>query len=406
MLDGCLFLLFPVYLHETCGADMAKLTAAEVKNAGPGKHQDGSGLYLRVTAKGSKSWTLRITVDGKRRDIGLGSWPEVSLADARRKTAEHRSAVAEGRDPLADKRRGETPTFRQAAQASYEMNLPRWRNERHAKAWWQTLETYAMPTLGDMAVDRIHQSDVLGCLTPIWATKPETARRVRQRIRAVLRWAMAHGYVEHNAAGEAIDGALPAMPKVKNHHRALHYAEVAGALAVIDASGASTASKLCFRFIALTAARSGEARNATWGEIGFDTATWTVPAGRMKANAEHRVPLSGAALEVLDRAKDLRDGSDLIFPSPLRPGHPISNMTLTELLKKTGLHDRATIHGLRSSARTFALEQTDAPWAVAEAMLAHTLGDQVQASYIRGDLFDRRRQLMDDWAAYIASQPK
>ena len=385
---------------------MGKLTAAEVKSAGPGRHQDGDGLYLRVTARGSKSWTLRISVDGKRRDIGLGSWPEVGLGDARRKTAELRAAVADGRDPLADRRRGRTPTFREAAEAVYEMNLPRWRSDRHAKAWWQTLETYAMAALGEAPVDRVRQSDVLGCLTPIWATKPETARRVRQRIRAVLRWAMAHGYVEHNAAGEAIDGALPAMPKVKSHHRALHYSQVAEALGSIDASGASEASKLCFRFIALTAARSGEARNATWPEIDFHAAAWTVPASRMKANAEHRVPLSEPALEVLHRAKGLADGSELIFPSPLRPGRPLSNMTLTELLKKTGLHDRATVHGLRSSARTFALEQTDAPWAVAEAMLAHTLGDQVQASYIRGDLFDRRRQLMDHWAEYITTQPQ
>lgn len=166
---------------------MAKLTAARVRTAKPGRHQDGDGLYLRVTEKGSKSWTLRITVDGTRRDMGLGSWPDVSLADARRRTSEYRAVVAEGRDPLAERRRGDTPTFRQAAEAAYEMNRPRWRNERHIGSWWQSLETYAMPTLGAMRVDRIHQSDVLACLSPIWTVKQETARRVRQRIRTALR---------------------------------------------------------------------------------------------------------------------------------------------------------------------------------------------------------------------------
>lgn len=385
---------------------MAKLTAAKVRTAKPGRHQDGNGLYLRVTDKGSKSWTLRITVDGKRRDLGLGSWPDVSLADARRKTSECRAVVAEGRDPLAGRRRGDTPTFRQAAEAAYEMNRPRWRNERHIGSWWQSLETYAMPTLGEMRVDRIHQSDVLACLTPIWTVRQETARRVRQRIRNVLRWCMAHGHIDHNVAGEAIDGALPPMPKVKAPLRALHYSEVAEMLAIIDQSGASKASKLAVRFIALTAARSGEARLAIWDEIDFYTATWTVPAERMKANVEHRVSLSEPALDVLEHAKALYDGSPLVFPSALRPGHPISNMTLTELLKKVGLHSRTTIHGLRSAFRTFALEQTDAPWAVAEAALAHTLGDQVAQSYARTDLFARRRQLMDDWAAYIADQPE
>lgn len=380
---------------------MAKLTAAKVRTAGPGRHQDGNGLYLRVTDKGSKSWTLRITVDGRRRDIGIGSWPDVSLADARRKTAEHRAAVADGRDPVAERRRGGTPTFREAARAVYEMNLPRWRNQRAIDSWWQSLEVYAMPILGKMPVDRIHQSDVLACLTPIWTTKHETARRVRQRIRTSLRWAMAHGHVEHNAAGEAIDGALPPMPKVRNHLRALHYTEVADALAVIDQSGASMASKLCIRFIALTAARSGEARKAGWDEIDFDTATWTVPAERMKAGVEHKVPLSDAAMAVLDSAKDLHDGSDLIFPSPLRPGCPMSDNTMYLLLKKTGLHSRTTTHGLRSSFRTFALEQTDAPWAVAEAALAHKLGDQAAQSYIRGDAFDRRRRLMEEWATHL-----
>ncbi|MXW59405.1 MAG: site-specific integrase [Acidimicrobiia bacterium] len=191
------------------------------------------------------------------------------------------------------------------------------------------------------------------------------------------------------------------MPRVKSHFRSLPYAEVEDALAVVEKSGASPSAKLCLRFTVLTAARSCEARNAQWDEIDFSAREWKVPAERMKAASEHRVPLSDAALEVLDRAKDSHDGSNLVFPSPLKPGKPLSDMTLTKILRDVGLSDRATVHGFRASFRTWALEQTDTPWAVAEAALAHTLGDSVQQSYIRGDAYTKRRKLMDQWADYL-----
>ncbi|MYB11060.1 MAG: tyrosine-type recombinase/integrase [Acidimicrobiia bacterium] len=380
---------------------MPLLTAAEVKNAGPGKHQDGQGLFLRVYESGAKCWVLRLTVDRRRREIGLGGWPEVSLADARRKTLEHRAAVAGGRDILAEKRRARVPTFREAAKSVHEAHRPRWRSDRHAANWWASLEKHAFPEIGDMRVDRINQSDVLRVLTPIWTTRPEVARKTRQRIRTILRWAMAHGYVQFNMAGEVIEGALPPMPRVKSHFRSLPYSKVAEALAVVEESGASPSAKLCLRFVVLTAARSGEARNATWDEIDFETCEWKIPAERMKAASEHRVPLSEAAMDVLGRAKACHDGSDLVFPSPLKPGRPLSDMTLTKILRDVGLSDRATVHGFRASFRTWALEETDAPWAVAEAALAHSLGDSVQQAYIRGDAYDKRRKLMDQWADYL-----
>ena len=380
---------------------MPNLTATQIKAAGPGKHGDGQGLYLRVTDAGSKSWVLRITVDARRRDIGLGSWPEVSLADARRKVAEYRFAVSDGRDPLADKRRADVPNFREAAKKVYEANRPRWRSDQHADRWWASLENHVFPVIGDMRVDRITQSDVLRCLEPIWTTRPEAARKVRQRIRTTLRWCQAHGYIQLNVAGEVIDGALPPMPRVQSHFRSLPYGEVADGLAVVDQSGASPASKLCLRFVVLTAARSGEARNATWDEVDFAACEWRIPAERMKAASEHRVPLSEAALEVLDGAKNLHDGSDLVFPSPLKPGRPLSDVTLTKVLRDVGLAERATVHGFRASFRTWALEQTDTPWAVAEAALAHGLGDSVQQAYIRGDAYQKRRKLMDRWALFL-----
>ncbi|MYB10771.1 MAG: DUF4102 domain-containing protein [Acidimicrobiia bacterium] len=380
---------------------MSNLTAAKVKTAGPGKYHDGQGLHLRVTDSGSKSWVLRITVDGRRHDIGLGGWPDVSLADARRKALGHRSAAADGRDPLADKRRPVTPAFKDAAQAVYGANRPRWRSERHAANWWGSLEKHVFPVIGDVRVDHITQSDVLRVLTPIWTTRPEVARKTRQRIRTILRWAMAHGYVQFNVAGEVIDGALPPMPRVQSHFRSLPHQEVANALAIVDESGASSSAKLCLRFVVLTAARSGEARNAVWDEVDFAAQEWRIPASRMKAASEHRVPLSAAALEVLNYAKDLYDGSDLVFPSPLRHGRPLSDMTLTKILRDLGLSGRATVHGFRASFRTWALEETDAPWAVAEAALAHTLGDSVQQAYIRGDAYAKRRKLMAQWAGYL-----
>ena len=204
-----------------------------------------------------------------------------------------------------------------------------------------------------------------------------------------------------NVAGEVIDGALPPMPRVQSHFRSLPYQEVAEALTIVDGSGASLAAKLCLRFVVLTAARSGEARNAVWDEIDFDAREWRIPATRMKTANEHRVPLSDAALEVLQQAKGLHDGSGLVFPSPLKPGRPLSDMTLTKVLRDVGLAERATVHGFRAPFRTWALEQTDTPWAVAEAALAHGLGDAVQQSHIRGDAYTRRCKLMEDWAQFL-----
>ena len=366
-----------------------------------GRYSDGGGLHLFVGKTGHKSWVLRVTIDGRRRDIGLGGFPSVSLAQARAKAADHRAAIAQGRDPVAEKRALAMPTFREAAHTVHEANRPRWRNDKHSVSWMQTLERHAMPVLGNMHLDRIDRGDVLRVLTPIWTTRPETARRVRQRMRTVFRWAMAHGFIESNPAGEAIDGALPPMPKVKAHLRALPYQEVGAALETVDASQASMAARLCFRFLVLTAARSGEARGATWSEVDLRGKVWRIPARRMKAGMEHRVPLSKQALDVLSEASVLRDESGLVFPSPLKEGAAMSDMTLTKVLRSVGLGDRATVHGFRSGFKNWTMEQTDTPWAVSEAALAHTLGNSTEQAYARSDLFERRRTLMQQWADYL-----
>ena len=260
----------------------------------PGRYSDGGGLHLYISKAGRKSWVLRITVNGRRRDFGLGGYPSVSLALACEKASDNRGAVAEGRDPVAEKHAPAMPTFREAAYSVHGENKPRWRNARHIADWMQALERHAMPALGNKPLNRIDRGDVLQVLTLIWTTRPETARRVRQRMRTVFKWAMAYGFMESNPAGEAIDGALPAMPKVKAHFRALPYQEVKSALDTVAASHASMSAKLCFRFLVLTASRSGEARCATWDEIDLQGQEWRIPSVRMKAGMEHRVPLSGA----------------------------------------------------------------------------------------------------------------
>ena len=248
----------------------------------PGRYSDGGGLHQFISKVRWKSCVVRVTNDGRRRDIGQGGYPAVSLAQAREKAGSHRAAVAEGRDPLAERHAPAMPTFREAAHTVHQANRPRWRNARHVAAWIQTLERHAIPVLGGKPLDRIDRTAVLRVLTPIWTTRPETARRVRQRMRTIFRWAMAHGFMETNPAGEAIDGALPPMPKVKAHLRALPYEEVGAALRTVDASQASVSARLCFRLLVLTAARSGEARGATWDEIDLEGRVWRIPPERMK----------------------------------------------------------------------------------------------------------------------------
>ena len=380
---------------------MGRLTGAKAKSLSrPGRHGDGDTLYLCVKASGAKSWIQRITIDGRRHDIGLGAFPVVGLAKARERAFANRVAIADGRNPLAEKIKASIPTFREAAEKTIEANRPRWRNPKTDRNWTAALERHAFPVLGNMRVDRIGREDVLRVLTPLWTSKPEQARKLRRRIRATLAWCQAHGHIEHNIAGDAIDGALPAQPAVKEHLRALPYRDVAEALATVDSSRASPTAKLCLWFTILTAARSGETRGAAWAEIDLEAHEWRVPANRMKSNVEHRVPLSDAAMAVLQRALPLRNNhSDLIFPSPARRGRPLSDMTLTKVLRDSGLADRATVHGFRSSFRDWCAE-TGKPRELAEAALAHVVAG-VEGAYFRSDLFERRRQLMADWAQYL-----
>ena len=381
------------------------LSHAKIKGLRPGLHCDGNGLYLNVKSSGSKSWSLRFMIDGRRREMGLGSYPAIGLAKARAIAAAHRSDIAVGIDPFEKRHRASAPIFREAARKFHAANLQRWRSKKHADDWWATLERHAFKQIGHKPVNRIGREDMFRVLTPIWTSKAETARRVRQRIRAVLQWAVAKGYVKHNVAGEVLDAAFPVMPKVKEHLRALPCEDVAMALRVVESSAARLQVKLAFRFLVLTAARSGMVRGARWDEINLEKREWRIPAERMKANKEHRVPLSSEALAVLVCADAVREASTLVFSSPRRPGQALSDMSMTKLLRDVGLADRTTAHGFRSAFRVWASERTSAGYEVMEMCLAHTVGSLTERAYARSDLFDKRRGLMQQWSDYVTNPP-
>ena len=380
-----------------------RLSAVDIENAPPGKHADGDGLTLVVKPSGRRSWVGRVTVNGERREIGLGAYPAVSLDEARRRTAELRARASLVNGVVVPDPAGQiaaVPTFAQAAATVHALNGPRWRSAHHAREWLASLRRHA-GALSDLPVDRITRAHVLEVLHPIWHDKPETARRVRQRIRTVLSYAMAlHEHIASNAAGDGIDAALPPMPRIRNHQRALHYRDVPEALKQVANCDSSAAAKLCLRFLVLTAVRSTEARGARWSEITEADAAWRIPGERMKSGVEHRVPLSRQALDVLDAARRLDDGSGLAFPSPLKSRQPLSSRTLLKLLHTNELD--CTVHGFRSSFRTWTIEATTTPWAVGEAALAHVVGNSTEAAYVRGDLFERRRDLMAAWADFAA----
>ena len=387
------------------GRQMAKRvgTAVAVRSVKtPGRYSAGETLYLMVWPNGGKSWVQRLTIEGRRTDLGLGPYPVVPLAEARQKARENRSLAKSGGNPLAVKREekmlAEIPAFETLARKHIAENLHSWRNAKHRAQWLSTLETYVFPTLRSLRVDQITRRHVVGLLSPIWTTKPETARRVRQRIRAVMDRAVALEYVDYNPAGDAIKAALAKQRRVKEHHRALPYGKLPGALQAVRESTASPPVKLGFEMLALTACRSGEVRGMTWDEVDLREATWTVPGTRMKAGRPHRVPLSLRALAILEEANGLGDGDGVVFPAPRSRG-VLSDMAFTQLLRRLDLD--FVPHGLRSSFRDWAAEKTNAPHAVVETALAHAVGNATEAAYFRSDLFELRRNLMDEWSGFL-----
>ncbi|WP_339758829.1 integrase arm-type DNA-binding domain-containing protein [uncultured Sulfitobacter sp.] len=375
------------------------LSAAFVRTVNaPGKYTDGHGLFLKVDTSGAKRWVQRIMIRGKRTEIGMGSASLVTLAEAREAALENRKLARAGGDPLQSKRASEALlTFEEASHKVHKIHEPTWRNKKHAAQFISTLETYTFPRIGKLKVSEVTTADVLAVLQPIWLEKPETARRVRQRIGTVMKWAVANGWRQDNPA-DAIAQALPKQDKTQAHRKALPYDKVPEFLDALKASDAGDATKLALELVILTASRSGEVRLAEWSEFDLDQAIWTRPAHRMKSKREHRVPLSPRAVEVLSQARKLGSGEGLVFPGT-KYGKPLSDMTLSKLTKALGYD--VDVHGFRTSFKTWTQERTNTPRDVSEAALAHTVKDKAEAAYARSDFFEKRRLLMGRWEKFL-----
>lgn len=386
------------------------LTAVQVPDLGPGFHAEGTvtGLYMRVTANGAKSWILRIVVKGQRRDMGLGGYPSVTLADARKAARKAREAVSAGTDPVTDREARRkapkpTPAFQWCAERTIAAKRPEWKSAKHAAQWTSTLSADAFPIIGRVPVDQIELSHVLDVLSPIWTVKNESATRLRSRLEAVLAWATASGYRKGDNPARwkgNLDAVLAKPSRVAKvtHHKALPIDEMHSFVTSLRLQQGMAARAL--EFLILTAARSGEVRGAKWQEVDIASAVWTVPADRMKASKEHRTPLSARAVSILKELPRMA-GSDLVFPAPR--GGMLSDMTISAVMRRMRVN--AVPHGFRSTFRDWCSERTSYPRDVAEMALAHTIANKVEAAYRRGDLFNKRTLLMNDWEAFINRQP-
>ena len=390
-----------------------KLTALQAKRASkPGLLSDGKGLCLRIGDGGAKSWVLRYMLYSRAREMGLGSYHDISLAEARDRARNFRRMVKEGIDPIDNRRAGRAAqraerakvmTFRECAESFIAAHQAAWRNAKHAAQWPSTLDAYVHPYFGTLPVHAVDTSLVMGALEPIWLAKPETAGRVRGRIESILDWATARGY----RAGENparwrghLENLLPSKSKIRRveHHAALPYAELGAFMAQLRQQAGVAARAL--EFTILTASRTGEAIGASWDEISMAERLWIVPPRRMKASQEHRVPLSPHTIAILEEMRTVRV-ADFVFPGG-RPSQPISNMAMTMTLRRMG-RGALTVHGFRSSFRDWAAERTNFPPEVAEMALAHAVSERVEAAYRRGDLFEKRRQLMVAWAGFCSA---
>jgi len=374
---------------------MGKLTARKVDALKePGHYVDGDGLALLIGKRGGKSWILRTMVRGKRRDIGLGGVSWVSLAEAREKAREARKIAREGGDPIAARKAlVDCPSFEEAARKVHsDQIVGQGKNGKHKSQWINTLVTYAFPHIGAKSVRDIDQSDVLRVLAPIWTEKAETARRVRQRIKTVMDWARTAGHFEGVNPVEGVERGLAKQRDTVEHHAAMPWKDVPAFLPSLGESVAASA----LRFLILTAARTGEVIGARWSEIDFEESLWIIPAERMKAEREHRVPLTDEALAILVNMRGLDD--EFVFPGQKR-GKGLSNMAMAQLLKRMGRTD-ITVHGFRSSFRDWAEERGNMPREVAELSLAHEVGNAVERAYRRSDLIEKRRTLMERWAQF------
>lgn len=394
------------------GRQTSKLNALTVQRLNrPGLHSDGAGLYLQISIAGTKSWIFRFTLNGRAREMGLGPLAIVSLNEARLKAIECRKQLLDGVDPIDERREkkkqkaldaAKNVTFEECAAAYIKAHQAGWKNAKHASQWESTLEMYAGPVIGKLPVQKIDTALVMKILEPIWYTKAETASRLRGRIELVLGWATVRGFRAGDNPARWRGHLATLLPKRSSVQKIKHFAaipvtEIGAFMGKLRQETSISARAL--EFLILTAARTNEVLGAKWLEINLDDKTWIIPAERMKAKREHRVPLSDASVAVLEQMRSM-PMSEYVFPG-LRPGSPLSNMALLAVLRR--LKCKAVSHGFRSTFRDWTSERTNFSREVAEMALAHTVSDKVEAAYRRGDLFMKRRRLMDDWAKFCGT---
>ena len=390
-------------------AELSPLSISRLKEPGLWAVGGVAGLYLHVNDRGARSWILRVVVGDKRRDMGLGGYPDIGVADARQKAREARLKIEQGIDPILLRKQAKSElmalqatdkTFEQAAGEYIKIHADSWSNDKHRKQWERTLAAYAFPVVGKLSLRHIRQEHILKILEPIWTTKTETATRVRGRIESILDWAKVKGLRtgENPAAWKGhLDHMLPAPTRLKNveHLAAVPVREMPGFMVKLRQASGTAAQAL--EFLILTAARSGEVRGITWQEVSLEDALWIVPAERMKMKKEHRVPLSDRAMSIL-KSQPRIDENPLVFPAPR--GSQMSDATMSAVLKRMNVD--ATVHGFRSSFRDWCGDYTNYPRDLAEQCLAHGADDPVEAAYRRGDALERRREIMNEWSKFIA----
>ena len=379
-----------------------KLTAMTVKKLSkPGKYADGNNLYLQIDISGARRWILRLTVGHRRRDMGLGSTMIVSLEEARQLARLYRGIAKSGGDPFLErqKERGFKVTFAYCAQKVHELNKPTWKNEKFALQWYSSLENHVLPKIGKLPISQITSSDILNVLSPIWNTRTDTARKLKQRIRLIIKWARAKGFFQGDDPVELAEQALPRKKRSDNHHKSLSYKNISDLIVKIKESKISLPTQLAIQFTILSACRTSEVLRASWDEIDMQNLIWTIPAKRMKTGKIHEVPISSGMKDILKDAKDKIGSPDYIFSSD-QSGKELSNNTLRLAVQKR-LGVDTTIHGMRSSFKDWASETTNFANEVSEMALAHVIPNKTEAAYRRGNLMDKRRHLMQMWSDFI-----
>ena len=379
-----------------------ELTALKVRKLDiPGRYADGNNLYLEIDKSGARRWTLRVTVLGRRRDMGLGGVSTVSLEEARELAYQYKKIARSGGDPILErqKNKGLQTTLIHCAKKVHQINLPTWKNQKFAKQWFSSLEHHVFPTIGKLPISQVTSADILRVLTPIWNTKGDTAKKIKQRLRMIIKWARAQGYFQGDDPVELAEQALPKQLKSDDHHKSLEFEKLPEMISNLRKSKISLPTKLALEFTILSACRTNEVLNAKWEEIDLTKLVWSIPSETMKGGKVHQVPLTDRMTVILNDCKKLKTNNDLLFPSEIN-GEALSNNTMRLALKKR-LKVDATVHGMRSSFKDWASETTNFANEVSEMALAHTISNKTELAYRRRTLIEKRRQLMQKWSDYL-----